>query len=61
MALLCARIFSLLFTRLFMYKDRILATNTVDFGWSLYCAPYLNNNKCVAWLVVKANDRRIMS
>ena len=25
-----------------LFKDQILATNTVDFGWSLYCALYLN-------------------
>ena len=25
-----------------VFKDQILATNTVDFGWSFYCALYLN-------------------
>ena len=27
-----------------VFKDQILATNTVDFGWSFYCALYLNMN-----------------
>ena len=41
-ALLCHGYLVIIYPVVHVFKDQILATNTVDFGWSFYCALYLN-------------------
>ena len=41
-ALLRMDIWFIIYPVVYVFKDQILATNTVDFGWSFYCALYLN-------------------
>ena len=41
-ALLRKDIWFIIYPVVHVFKDQILATNTVDFGWSFYCALYLN-------------------
>ena len=35
-------IYMIIYPVVHVFKDQILGTNTVDFGWSFYCAQYLN-------------------
>ena len=28
-----------------VFKDQVLDTNTIDFGWSFYCALYLSSGQ----------------
>ena len=46
-ALLRVDIWFIIYPVVHVFKDQILATNTVDFGWSFYCALYLNSLRSI--------------